>query len=67
MNNFWEGKKIYDSPYSSDDVAKAYFLAIHKWLEEMEISLVEQNTDHIQECIERIDELAERDISVLII
>jgi len=60
VSSFWENKKVYDSPYGGDDVAKAYFLAIHKWLEELGASLVEQDVVHIQECMERIEELTER-------
>ena len=60
VRNFWKDKKTCDFPYDSDDVVKAYFLAIHRWLEELRVSLVEINADHIYECVERIDELAER-------
>lgn len=60
MNNFWKNKKVCDFPCGSDDVAKAYFLAIHKWLEKLGEYLAVQDVVCIQECMERIEELTER-------
>ena len=60
MNNFWKDKKMCDSPYDRDDVVKAYFIAIHKWLEKLGTYLAVQDVVRIQECMERLEELTRR-------
>ncbi len=62
MEDFWETITLPELQYGADNdiIAQAYFYTIHKWLGELVASLIEQDADHTQECIDRIEELTER-------